>query len=69
MGGTAAARLFLVLVAFSISETVRIVEPAPDSSLEYVHDVPLWVSLHLYQILCFYSSCIDHLLDAILPRV
>ena len=69
MGRTAAARLFLVLVAFSVSETARIVEPAPDSLLEYVHDVPLWVSLYLYQTLCFYSSCVDPLLDAILPRV
>ena len=40
-----AARLFLVVVAFSLSETARIVEPAPDSSLVYLHDVPLWVRI------------------------
>jgi len=41
------ARLFLVLVAFSLSETARIVEPASDSSLVYFHDVLLWVLLPL----------------------
>ena len=40
-----AARIFLVVVALSLSETARIVEPAPDSSLVYLHDVPLWVRI------------------------
>jgi len=51
-GGQATKRMrggwrhwLLLLVVLSAVESAKIIEPAPDSTMVYLHDVPLWVWL------------------------